>query len=83
MYKRQTYESEQLGQGKENSRNFLLSNPETANEIEHKILVKLGVIADPNAPAESAAPAVDASATPAIDEVDAQLAAAMNIEKTA
>jgi recombination protein RecA len=78
-----TYESEQLGQGKENSRNFLLSNPETANEIEHKILVKLGVIVDPNAPVEVATPVVDASTTPAIDDVDAQLAAAMNIEKTA
>jgi recombination protein RecA len=88
-----TYETDQLGQGKENSRNFLLSNPEMANEIEHKILVKLGVIADPNAPAVTASEDVDAPAatskataavaTPAIDDVDAQLAAAMNIEKTA
>jgi recombination protein RecA len=78
-----TYEGEQLGQGKENSRNFLLSNPETENDIEHKILVKLGVIVDPNAPVELATPVVDASTTPAIDDVDAQLAAAMNIEKTA
>jgi recombination protein RecA len=38
-----TYEGEQLGQGKENARNFLLKNPETANEIEHKIKQKLGI----------------------------------------
>ena len=38
-----TYEGEQLGQGKENSRNFLIENPEVANEIEKKIKAKLGV----------------------------------------
>ena len=38
-----TYESEQLGQGKENSRNFLIENPEIANEIEQKIKTKLGI----------------------------------------
>ena len=32
-----TYEGDQLGQGKENSRNFLLDNPDLANEIEKKI----------------------------------------------
>ncbi len=39
-----TYEAEQLGQGKENSRNFLLENPDIAAEIEQKLLVKLGVV---------------------------------------
>jgi recombination protein RecA len=38
-----TYEGEQLGQGKENSRNHLIENPEVANEIEKKIKAKLGV----------------------------------------
>ena len=38
-----TYEGEQLGQGKENSRSFLHDNPDLANEIEKKILEKLGV----------------------------------------
>jgi recombination protein RecA len=38
-----TYESEQLGQGKENARRFLLDNPDLANEIEEKILVKMGI----------------------------------------
>ncbi len=38
-----TYESEQLGQGKENSRRYLKENPDLANEIEQKIKVKLGI----------------------------------------
>jgi recombination protein RecA len=38
-----TYDGEQLGQGKENARNFLLKNPDMANEIESKIKTKLGV----------------------------------------
>ena len=53
-----TYEGEQLGQGKENSRRFLKDNPELANEIEQKIKSKLGIgvpraVAD--LPAEEAA----------------------------
>ncbi|CAM5691845.1 Protein RecA [Streptomyces californicus] len=42
-----TYEGDQLGQGKENARNFLKDNPDLANEIEEKILEKLGVGAPP------------------------------------
>jgi recombination protein RecA len=38
-----TYEGEQLGQGKENSRNYLLDNPALADEIEQKIKSKLGI----------------------------------------
>jgi recombination protein RecA len=38
-----TYEGDQLGQGKENARGFLQDNPDLANEIEKKILEKLGV----------------------------------------
>ena len=38
-----TYEGDQLGQGKENSRAFLRDNPDLANEIEKRILEKLGV----------------------------------------
>jgi recombination protein RecA len=53
-----TYEGEQLGQGKENSRRYLKENPELANEIEQKIKSKLGIgvpraVAD--LPAEEAA----------------------------
>ncbi|MDR0417774.1 MAG: recombinase RecA [Propionibacteriaceae bacterium] len=38
-----TYGSEQLGQGKENARNFLKRNPEVAREIEAKILAAVGI----------------------------------------
>jgi recombination protein RecA len=38
-----TYEGDQLGQGKENARNFLRENPDTANEIEKRIKEKLGI----------------------------------------
>ena len=38
-----TYEGEQLGQGKENARNFLRENPDVAAEIEKRIKEKLGV----------------------------------------
>ncbi len=38
-----TYEGDQLGQGKENARQFLKDNPDLADEIERKIKAKLGV----------------------------------------
>ncbi|MCL1840685.1 MAG: recombinase RecA [Propionibacteriaceae bacterium] len=38
-----TYGDTQLGQGKENARNFLIANPEIADEIEVKIKAALGV----------------------------------------
>jgi recombination protein RecA len=38
-----TYEGEQLGQGKENARTFLIENGDIANEIEKKIKEKLGI----------------------------------------
>ncbi len=38
-----TYGGDQLGQGKENARNFLRDNPDLANEIEKRIKEKLGV----------------------------------------
>lgn len=54
-----TYEGDQLGQGKENARNFLKDNPDLADEIEKKILVKLGIGVKPEDPA--AEPSVDAA----------------------
>src|SRR5260370_35110158 len=53
-----TYEGDQLGQGKENARNFLRSNPDLANEIEKKIKEKLGVGArlDADAPGPGPGP---------------------------
>jgi len=38
-----TYDGDQLGQGKENARNFLRDNPDVADEIEKKLKEKLGV----------------------------------------
>jgi recombination protein RecA len=49
-----TYDGDQLGQGKENARNFLRDNPDLAEGIEKKIKEKLGVGAR-----------VDAEASPA------------------
>ncbi|MFC1405845.1 MULTISPECIES: recombinase RecA [unclassified Streptacidiphilus] len=54
-----TYEGDQLGQGKENARNFLRDNPELADEIENKIKEKLGV-----GPRK-----VEGSAEPAVKEI--------------
>jgi recombination protein RecA len=61
-----TYEGDQLGQGKENARNFLKDNPDLANEIEKKILEKLGVGVRPEEPA--AEPGADAAATAPADD---------------
>ncbi|AUG30191.1 MULTISPECIES: recombinase RecA [Microbacterium] len=55
-----TYDGEQLGQGKENARNFLLKNPDIAAEIETKIKQKLG-IGQPRGAAETV-PADDLAA---------------------
>ncbi|HEY9416373.1 MAG TPA: recombinase RecA [Pseudonocardia sp.] len=38
-----TYEGDQLGQGKENARKFLIENPDVGNEIEKRIKDKLGI----------------------------------------
>ena len=63
-----TYEGEQLGQGKENARKYLLENGAVADEIEKKIKAKLGIgvpraVADlPAETADAAAPAKAAKA---------------------
>lgn len=56
-----TYGSDQLGQGKENVRTFLKDNPELADEIEHRILVELGIRQEED-PAASDAQTDDAQA---------------------
>ncbi|GGC95385.1 protein RecA [Tersicoccus solisilvae] len=38
-----TYDGDQLGQGKENARQFLKDNPELADELERRIREKLGI----------------------------------------
>ena len=56
-----TYEGDQLGQGKENSRQFLIDNPDLANEIESKIR------------AHYAATEIDPALVAAIDEAAADV----------
>jgi recombination protein RecA len=48
-----TYDSDQLGQGKENARSFLRDNPDLADEIEKKIKEKLGIGARIDAPGDA------------------------------
>jgi recombination protein RecA len=45
-----SYNNSKLGQGRENAKLFLADNPTIAEEIKQKILIKNGIIADPNAP---------------------------------
>ncbi|MCF8588139.1 recombinase RecA [Gordonia liuliyuniae] len=51
-----TYEGDQLGQGKEKARTFLIENPDIADEIETKIKDKLGIGRRPEVDAEAVAP---------------------------
>ncbi|MEV7675199.1 MULTISPECIES: recombinase RecA [unclassified Streptomyces] len=76
-----TYEGDQLGQGKENARNFLKDNPDLANEIEKKIKEKLGVGVRPEA--LSAEPGTDAAATDAAGADDAAKSVPASAAKTA
>ncbi|WP_408648559.1 intein-containing recombinase RecA [Streptomonospora mangrovi] len=90
-----TYEGTQLGQGKENARNFLRENVDMANEIEKKIKEKLGVPgasgddsagsppADPKADAAKAAGAKDTGAKdPAASAADPAAAPAKRATRT-
>ncbi|GGT94312.1 recombinase RecA [Actinomadura livida] len=65
-----TYDGDQLGQGKENARNFLKANPDMADGIEKKIKEKLGIGPKVDREAEPAAP--DAAAAPAPPEAAAK-----------
>ncbi|WP_225847412.1 recombinase RecA [Streptomyces sp. HPF1205] len=65
-----TYEGDQLGQGKENVRNFLKDNPDLADEIEKRIKEKLGV-GVPKADAPGAQPGADAAGAVAAGPVEA------------
>ena len=69
-----TYDGDQLGQGKENSRAFLRDNPDLANEIEKRIKETYGVEARADAPADVDLPAdMDASLSDASIDVDAPI----------
>ncbi len=62
-----TYDGDQLGQGKENSRRFLTENPKIALEIEKKIMMKLGIGAEAKAAAKAAV-AAELAAPPKGDD---------------
>jgi recombination protein RecA len=47
-----TYDGDQLGQGKENARQFLRDNPDLADELEKRIKDKLGIGARLDLPAD-------------------------------
>jgi recombination protein RecA len=55
-----TYEGDQLGQGKENVRKFLIDNPDLADEIEKKIKEKMGIGASLDTPIDAAITALPA-----------------------
>ncbi|GAA4046664.1 recombinase RecA [Nonomuraea soli] len=78
-----TYEGDQLGQGKENARNFLKNHPDVANEIEKKIKEKLGVGPRLDAPAADGAPAAPGAAAPAAARTAAAPAASGRGSKAA
>lgn len=44
-----SYNNEKMGQGRENSKNFLMENPAIMEEIKDKILIANGIKEDPNA----------------------------------
>ncbi len=62
-----TYEGDQLGQGKENSRAFLRDNPDLSNEIEKRIKETYGVGAQVDEPADVDATPVDIDAPLDVD----------------
>ena len=72
-----TYEGDQLGQGKENSRNFLLENPAIALDIETRIMAKLGV-----GPEAKAAKIAAAAAALAAAPVEVAAEPTLPVEKT-
>jgi len=63
-----TYEGEQLGQGRENSKTFLTENPEVMMEISDKVMIASGLKPDPNAPVADAEPGEGDAFTEADDE---------------
>ena len=76
-----TYGEDQLGQGKENARNFLKDNPQLAAEIEEKILAALG-IGEPGRKAReaeelAAAEAAVAAAAVPVESADAAATSAV------
>jgi recombination protein RecA len=59
-----TYEKDQLGQGRENSKRFLRENPEIAMQLQAKIYELVGMAVSP-----TPSPSAEASEAPAEEEV--------------
>ncbi|MFC9331602.1 recombinase RecA [Kitasatospora sp. NPDC057015] len=78
-----TYEGDQLGQGKENARNFLRDNPQLAEEIEKKIKEKLGIGPKSETPVDGAAPAAADAPEGAAKPITATAAKTAAAKKTA
>lgn len=76
-----TYEGDQLGQGKENARNFLKDNPDLADEIEKKIKDKLGVGVKPEAASAEASTDTAGGAEAAATDEPAKAAPATKATK--
>jgi recombination protein RecA len=74
-----TYDGDQLGQGKENSRNFLLANPAVALEIERKIMNKLGIGVE----GKAAKAATDSAAAKAAEAAGVPIAAPIKANSAA
>jgi recombination protein RecA len=55
-----TYDGDQLGQGKEKSRQFLKDNPDLAQELEKRIMEHMGIGAQVDLPAEDVKAPADA-----------------------
>ena len=60
-----SYLGEKIGQGKDNSREFLRENPTLATEIENKVRAEMGIPLLPGAAPDSAADAAPAAKTKA------------------
>lgn len=71
-----SYKDQKIGQGRENSKNFLLENPDVMNEIEQKILAIHGLA---QAPAE---PAVNMETGEIVEEEEASAAKKKRSKKT-
>ncbi|MEV8337326.1 recombinase RecA [Leucobacter sp. NPDC077196] len=70
-----TYDGDQLGQGMENARRFLINHPDIALEIEEKILTKLGVNGRKEAAPEETTKAASTSKTASASKTAAAPAA--------
>ena len=66
-----TYEGDQLGQGRENVRNFLKDNPAVTEEIENKVKVEFGLIDPMDQFAEDDATKAAAEADKNVESVSA------------